>query len=125
MTQKDKTGKIILLYFTGWLSAFFALAGFLLPVIPGTAFFVISITCFARCSPSFQTYVRKSAYLTKLMGDYEAGHGFPKKMVVTCFIFCNISNIVALTIFPEYWFQLFSLAVLINAGLYLVFYTKI
>ena len=76
MTQKHKPGKTILLYTVGWFSALFAIAGFLLPVIPGIAFLVISLTCFARCSTAFQNYIRKSAYLAKLMDDYEAGHGF-------------------------------------------------
>ena len=125
MAHNHKPGKIILLYIVGWLSALFAIAGFLLPVIPGTAFLVISITCFARCSTAFQTYIRKSAHLAKLMDDYEAGHGFPKMMSLTCFIFCNISNIIALSVLPEYWLQLLLLAILINTGLYLVFYTKI
>ena len=125
MAHNHKPGKIILLYIVGWLSALFAIAGFLLPVIPGTAFLVISITCFARCSTAFQTYIRKSAHLAKLMDDYEAGHGFPKKMTVTCFIFCNISTCTAFFFLPELWPQLIALTLLINCGLALVFFVKI
>ncbi|WDE98296.1 DUF454 family protein [Lentisphaera profundi] len=124
MSTAPKTSKRILLYIVGWLNLIMAIAGFLLPVLPGTVFFIISLACFTKCSPKFRAYVMKSPRLAHLLDKYENGEAFSKKLITFTFICSNGSSLAGLYFFPAYRLELSMLMIFMNLGLYTVFFTK-
>ncbi|MDD7984170.1 DUF454 family protein [Lentisphaera marina] len=124
MQHETKPLKVILLYILGWLNLLMAIAGFLLPVIPGTVFLVISLACFTKCSPKFRQFVMRSPRLAHLLDKYENGQAFSKKLIVFTYALSNTSSLVGLYFFPDYFIHILGLIVFMNIGLYFVFFTK-
>ena len=124
MSPQPKPAKLILLYIVGWLNLLMAVAGFLLPVIPGTVFFVISIACFTKCSPKFRAYVSKSPRLAHLLDKYENGQAFSKKLIIFTYALSNSSSLIGLYFFPDFTLHIMALLIFMNIGLYFVFFTK-
>jgi uncharacterized protein len=124
MSPPPKPVKLILLYIVGWLNLLMAIAGFLLPVIPGTVFFVISIACFTKCSPKFRSYVMKSPRLAHFLDKYENGQAFSKKLIVFTYALSNTSSLIGMYFFPNFLMYIIGLIIFMNVGLYFVFFTK-
>ncbi|ADV66584.1 YbaN family protein [Deinococcus maricopensis] len=67
-----------------WLLAGFVLTGLgflglILPLMPGTVFFVLAAACFARSSPRFETWLLNLPAVGPLVRDYRAGRGMPAR----------------------------------------------
>ena len=67
-----------------WIAAGFLLTavgfvGILLPLLPGTVFFVLAAACFARSSPRFEAWLLNLPAVGPLVRDYRAGRGMPAR----------------------------------------------
>ncbi len=69
------------LHKTAWLTVgaiFLALAviGLLLPIIPQMPFFIVSVFCFARCSPRFNAWLGRQHWFARFHNWAQNKHWF-------------------------------------------------
>jgi uncharacterized protein len=56
--------------------------GAILPVLPSTVFFIAAAACFARSSPKLEAWVLNLPGIGKLVGEYRAGLGMPRRIKI-------------------------------------------
>ncbi len=72
---------IRLLWFSlGWLCVALGFIGAVLPVMPSTVFFIAAAACFARSSPRFEAWILNLPGVGKLVREYRAGNGMPRRL---------------------------------------------
>jgi uncharacterized membrane protein YbaN (DUF454 family) len=68
------------------------IAGYILPVMPGTTFILIALFCFARSSEKWHNWLLENKYFGQTIKDFKAGKGMSLKAkisAITC-IFLSI-----------------------------------
>ena len=106
LSDINKMVKVVyryLLIFFGVLSIVIGILGVLLPILPGTPFFILALACFDRSSPAFHRKLLHLPYIGERLRAWDQEKKIEKKskkklylLVVTTF-FISISAIV---IFP-------------------------
>ena len=79
MKQIDPIRKYIY-YLAGFLFLGIGIAGYYLPVIPGTVFLIISASCFIRSSDRMYKWVTEHKLFGALVKDYLDTGAIPKKI---------------------------------------------
>lgn len=71
--------KRILLITIGTICLGLGAVGIVLPVLPTTPFFLLSLFCYLRSSTRLYNFVLNNKYLSHYVGDYVSGGGIPLK----------------------------------------------
>lgn len=76
----------------GIIATGLGVAGYILPVMPGTTFMIIALYCFARSSKKWHDWLLNNKYFGKIISDFKAGKGMSIKAKITALI-CIIGSI--------------------------------
>jgi uncharacterized membrane protein YbaN (DUF454 family) len=73
----------VALLVAGFIATGIGLVNLFLPGLPGTVFLIIAAWCFARSSPRFERWLLGLPVAGRLLRDYRAGLGMPRRAKVT------------------------------------------
>lgn len=120
MENKDiKISKNYILRYT-WLIAGFictglGIAGYIIPVMPGTTFIIIALYCFARSNEKWYNKLLNNKYFGQTLRDFKEGKGMSKKAKISAYI-CIVTSIsISLFFASNLWVSLFLIVCLILA----------
>jgi uncharacterized membrane protein YbaN (DUF454 family) len=68
------------------------IAGYILPVMPGTTFILIALFCFARSSERWHNWLLENKYFGQTIKDFKAGKGMSLKAKISAII-CIVLSI--------------------------------
>lgn len=109
------TIKKIILYLIGFITLFFGIIGFFLPILPTTPFILISLSCFSSCNQKIHNKVRNMKYISEYIDNYENKSGIlpSTKIKILVFLWCGlfISIIITLNLFLTIILLLIGIAI--------------
>jgi uncharacterized membrane protein YbaN (DUF454 family) len=76
----------------GIIAVGLGVAGYILPVMPGTTFMIIALYCFARSNKKWYQWLLTNKYFGKTISDFKAGKGMSVKTKITALV-CIIGSI--------------------------------
>jgi hypothetical protein len=76
----------------GIIATGLGVAGYILPVMPGTTFMIVALYCFARSSKKWHDWLLTNKYFGQTISDFKAGKGMSVRAKGTALI-CIISSI--------------------------------
>ena len=79
-------------FILGLISTGLGVAGYILPVMPGTTFILIATYCFARSSEKWYNKLINNKYFGQTIKDFKSGKGMSLKAKISAFI-CIIGSI--------------------------------
>jgi uncharacterized membrane protein YbaN (DUF454 family) len=68
------------------------IAGYILPVMPGTTFIILALYCFARSNEKWYNWLLNNKYFGKTLKDFKQGKGMSLKAKITALI-CVVGSI--------------------------------
>lgn len=68
------------------------IAGYILPVMPGTTFIILALYCFARSNEKWYNWLLNNKYFGKTLQDFKQGKGMSLKAKITALV-CIIGSI--------------------------------
>lgn len=71
--------KRVILIIIGTVSLALGTVGIILPVLPTTPFFLLSLFCYLRSSKKLYSFVLTNKYFSRYVKDYISGNGIPLK----------------------------------------------
>lgn len=77
-------------FILGLISTGLGIAGYILPLMPGTTFILIAVYCFARSNEKWYNKILENRYVGQTIKDFKAGKGMPLKAKITalgCIVF--------------------------------------
>lgn len=80
----------------GLISVGLGVAGYILPVMPGTTFMIIALYCFARSNKQWHSWILNNKYFGKTIKDFKAGKGMSIKAKVSALICIFVSISISL-----------------------------
>lgn len=99
----------------GFISTGLGIAGYILPVMPGTTFIIIALYCFARSNETWYNKLLANKYFGQTLRDFKEGKGMSKKAKRSAYI-CIVASIsISLYFASNLWVSLFLIACLITA----------
>jgi uncharacterized membrane protein YbaN (DUF454 family) len=79
-------------FILGIIATGLGVAGYILPVMPGTTFMIVALYCFARSSERWHNWLLTNKYFGKTISDFKAGKGMSIRAKITALI-CIIGSI--------------------------------
>jgi uncharacterized membrane protein YbaN (DUF454 family) len=73
-------------FILGLIATGLGVAGYILPVMPGTTFILIAAYCFARSNEKWYNKLLNNRYVGQTIKDFKAGKGMPLKAKITALI---------------------------------------
>jgi uncharacterized membrane protein YbaN (DUF454 family) len=107
----------------GLISTGLGVAGYILPVMPGTTFILIAAYCFARSSEKYYNKLLSSKWFGQTIKDFYAGKGMSLKAKWTAYIMITVSIAISFYFATNVYVQIF-LIVCCVVGLFAVFFQK-
>jgi uncharacterized membrane protein YbaN (DUF454 family) len=107
----------------GLISTGLGIAGYILPVMPGTTFILIAAYCFARSSEKYYNKLLSSKWFGQTIKDFYAGKGMSLKAKWTAYIMITVSIAISFYFATNVYVQIF-LIVCCVVGLCAVFFQK-
>ena len=107
----------------GLISTGLGVAGYILPVMPGTTFILIAAYCFARSSEKYYNKLLSSKWFGQTIKDFYAGKGMSLKAKWTAYIMITVSIAISLYFTTNTYVQIF-LVVCWVVGLTAIFFQK-
>jgi uncharacterized membrane protein YbaN (DUF454 family) len=80
----------------GLISTGLGVAGYILPVMPGTTFILIAAFCFARSSETWHNKLLNNKYVGPTIKDFKAGKGMSLKAKITALVCISLSISVSM-----------------------------
>lgn len=68
------------------------IAGYILPIMPGTTFIILALYCFARSNEKWYNWLLTNKYFGKTLQDFKQGRGMSLKAKITALV-CIIGSI--------------------------------
>ena len=68
------------------------IAGYILPIMPGTTFIILALYCFARSNEKWYTWLLTNKYFGSTLQDFKQGKGMSFKAKITALL-CIIGSI--------------------------------
>lgn len=107
---KNRPLRLVLLVL-GFIMAFLAMLGALLPLLPTTPFLIASAACFYRSSEKFYNLIMFNPYFGHYLRDYKAGKGIPMHVKILSMSFLWTSTLVSVIFFiTAIWLQVLVIA---------------
>lgn len=75
----------------GLISTGLGIAGYILPVMPGTTFILIALYCFARSNEKWYYKLLNNKYFGKTIRDFKEGKGMSLRAKITAVTFITAS----------------------------------
>jgi len=107
----------------GLISTGLGVAGYILPVMPGTTFILIAAYCFARSSEKYYNKLLSSKWFGQTIKDFYAGKGMSLKAKWIAYIMITVSIAISFYFATNAYVQIF-LIVCCVVGLCAVFFQK-
>lgn len=107
----------------GLIATGLGVAGYILPVMPGTTFILIAAYCFARSSEKYYNKLLSSRWFGQTIKDFYAGKGMSLKAKWTAYIMITVSIAISLYFATNTYVQIF-LVVCWVVGLTAIFFQK-
>lgn len=107
----------------GLISTGLGVAGYILPVMPGTTFILIAAYCFARSSEKYYNKLLSSKWFGQTIKDFYAGKGMSLKAKWTAYIMITVSIAISLYFATNTYVQIF-LVVCWVVGMCAIFFQK-
>ena len=105
----------------GHLCIGLGIAGFILPLLPGTPFILLASACYMRGSPQLHQKLKSHPKFGPLLTDWEAGRGIPLRIkfiaISTMWFFLSMTAIFAIKIL---WIRLVLAAIGIGVSTFLI-----
>jgi uncharacterized membrane protein YbaN (DUF454 family) len=102
-------------FFAGMFSLGLAIMGYILPVMPGTIFVLISAYCFARSNEKWYAKLLNNKYFGQTIKDFQAGKGMSLKSKITAISMIVVSISISLYFASNVYVQIFLIICLIIA----------
>jgi uncharacterized membrane protein YbaN (DUF454 family) len=102
-------------FVAGMFSLGLAIMGYILPVMPGTTFVLISAYCFARSNEKWYTKLLNNKYFGQTIKDFQAGKGMSLKSKITAISMIVVSISISLYFASNVYVQIFLVICLIIA----------
>jgi len=93
----------------GIISVGLGIAGYILPVMPGTTFMVIALYCFARSNEKWYNWLLTNKYFGKTISDFKTGKGMSLRAKITAFIFITLSISISFIFASNIYVRIFLL----------------
>lgn len=104
----------------GLIATGLGVAGYILPVMPGTTFMIIALYCFARSSEKWHNWLLTNKYFGKTISDFKSGKGMSVRAKITALL-CIIGSISISMYFASNiyvtWFLIICAAIAITVVL--------
>lgn len=97
----------------GFVSTGLGIAGYILPVMPGTTFIIIALYCFARSNEAWYNKLLNNKYFGQTLRDFKDGKGMSKKAKRSAYICILASISISLYFASNLWVSLFLILCLI------------
>jgi uncharacterized membrane protein YbaN (DUF454 family) len=110
-------------FILGLIATGLGIAGYILPVMPGTTFILIAVYCFARSSEKYYNKLLNSKWFGQTIKDFYAGKGMSLKAKWTAYIMIIVSIGISLYFATNAYVQIFLIVCGI-VGLSSVFFQK-
>lgn len=107
----------------GLIATGLGIAGYILPVMPGTTFILIAAYCFARSNEKWYNKLINSKWFGQTIKDFYAGKGMSLKAKWTAYIMIVVSIGISLYFATNTYVQIFLIVCGI-VGLSAVFFQK-
>lgn len=107
----------------GLIATGLGVAGYILPVMPGTTFILIAAYCFARSSEKYYNKLLNSKWFGQTIKDFYAGRGMSLKAKWTAYIMITVSIAISLYFATNTYVQIFLIVCWV-VGLTAVFFQK-
>lgn len=91
----------------GLISTGLGIAGYILPVMPGTTFILIALFCFARSNESWYNKLINNKYFGHIIRDYKLGKGMSLKAKINAILLILISIGISLYFASNIYVQVF------------------
>jgi len=99
----------------GFICTGLGIAGYIVPVMPGTTFIIIALYCFARSNEKWYNKLLNNKYFGQTLRDFKEGKGMSKKAKTSAYI-CIVTSIsISLFFASNLWVSLFLIVCLILA----------
>jgi uncharacterized membrane protein YbaN (DUF454 family) len=79
-------------FILGIISTGLGIAGYILPIMPGTTFILIATYCFARSNEEWYNKLLNNKYFGQTIRDFKSGNGMSLKAKISAYI-CIIGSI--------------------------------
>jgi uncharacterized membrane protein YbaN (DUF454 family) len=110
-------------FILGLISTGLGIAGYILPVMPGTTFILIAAYCFARSNESYYNKLINSKWFGQTIKDFYDGKGMSLKAKWTAYIMITVSIAISFYFATNEYVEIF-LAVCWVVGLGAIFLQK-
>ena len=107
----------------GFLCTGLGIAGYILPVMPGTTFIIIALYCFARSNERWHNWLLTNKYFGQTIRDFKEGKGMSKKAKINASI-CILTSISISMYFASNFYVILFLVVCAIIALTAVFKQK-
>jgi uncharacterized membrane protein YbaN (DUF454 family) len=107
----------------GLISTGLGIAGYILPIMPGTTFILVAAYCFARSNEKYYNKLISSKWFGQTIKDFYAGKGMSLKAKWTAYIMIVVSIGISLYFASNTYVQIFLIICGI-VGLSAVFFQK-
>lgn len=83
-------------FILGIIATGLGVAGYILPVMPGTTFILIAAYCFARSNEAWYNKLLENKYVGQTIKDFKAGKGMSLKAKITALVCISFSIAVSM-----------------------------
>jgi uncharacterized membrane protein YbaN (DUF454 family) len=91
----------------GFISTGLGIAGYIVPVMPGTTFIIIALYCFAKSNERWYNWILNNRYFGQTIRDFKDGKGMSKKAKRNAYI-CIVGSIsISLYFASNWWVAIF------------------
>lgn len=108
-----------LLLVCGFISLGLGIVGIFLPIMPTTPFILLAAACFARSSTRFYNWITSHPRYGKMVADYLAGRGLPRKTKLLAISLLWLSIIFACFLVDFAWARVAMLLTAIAVSVYI------
>jgi uncharacterized membrane protein YbaN (DUF454 family) len=107
--------------FFGFLMVILGTLGAILPVLPGTVFFIIAAFCFAKSSEKFYKLLIHNKYVGPHLRNYLEDRFIPvkTKIIIICSIWISMTA-SAVCVLEVFWQRALMFAVAIGVSIYII-----
>jgi len=91
----------------GLISVGMGIAGYILPVMPGTTFILIAAFCFARSNESWYNKLLNNKYFGQTVKDFKDGKGMSKKAKINAICLITASIAISMWFASNLYVQIF------------------
>ncbi|MFZ4564681.1 MAG: YbaN family protein [Bacteroidales bacterium] len=116
---RNRFARYIVLW-CGFLFAFLALLGAILPMLPTTPFLIAAAACFHRSSPRFYLWIMNNRYFGRYLQDYKDGKGIHVRVKIVALLFLWVSSLISVIFFIPYtWLKVLVVSIMLAVSVHI------